>query len=161
MEKGISMRMAALVLVVLCFFSESFGAHDDSKKEVQRVFNHFIAAFNNLDWDVFRKTLADDVSVFNPDIAEVPSVNRLDGRRQVEAGFKSVFAATREKASGPPYLHIVPKNVHIQMYGDSAIVTFEFERDGNSLGRRTLVFRRDSAGWKIVHIHASNVERRN
>jgi len=155
------MRMAVLVLIVLCSFCESVAAHDDSKKEVQQAFNHFIAAFNNLDWDVFRKTLADDVSVFNPDIAEVPSVNRLDGRRRVEAGFKSVFAATREKASGPPYLHIVPKNVHIQMYGDSAIVTFEFERDDNSLGRRTVVFHRDSAGWKIVHIHASNAGRRN
>jgi len=155
------MKMAALVLVVVCLFCESIAAYDDSKEEVEQAFKHFITAFNNLDWDAFRKTLADDVSVFNPDIAEAPSVNRLDGRQQVEAGFKSVFAATRGKASGPPYLHIVPKNVHIQTYDDSAIVTFEFERDGNSFGRRTLVFHRESAGWKIVHIHASNVAGRN
>jgi len=155
------MRMVALALVALCLSCGSISAYDDSDKEVEQAFNHFIAAFNNLDWDLFRKTLADDVSVFNPDIPETPSVNRLDGRELVEAGFKSVFAATREKTSGPPYLHIMPKNVHIQKYNDSAIVTFEFEREGNSLGRRTIIFHRESVGWKIVHIHASNVARRN
>ena len=155
------MKMAAVVLVVVCVLCESITAYDDSKEEVEQAFKHFITAFNNLDWDEFRKTLADDVTVFNPDIVEAQSVNRLDGRQQVEAGFKSVFAATREKASGPPYLHIVPKNVHIQTYTDSAIVTFEFERDGNSFGRRTIVFHREPAGWKTAHIHASNVTRRN
>jgi ketosteroid isomerase-like protein len=153
--------MVAAALVVLCLLCGSITAYNDSDKEVEQAFNHFIAAFNNLDWDLFRKTLADDVSVFNPDIAETSSVNRLDGRDLVEAGFKSVFAATREKNSGPPYLHIVPKNVRIQRYNDSAIVTFEFEREGNSFGRRTIVFHRESAGWKIVHIHASNVTQRN
>jgi ketosteroid isomerase-like protein len=104
--------------------------------------------------------LGDDVTVFNPDIPEAPSVDRLDGRQQVEAGFRAVFEATRRQASGPPYLHIVPRNVQIQMLGAAAIVTFEFDRGSESVGRRTFVFAREAGGWKIIHIHASNAARR-
>jgi len=36
------------------------------------------------------------------------------------------------------------------------LVTFEL-RNSERLGRRTLVFRRDGATWRIVHLHASNI----
>ncbi len=155
------MGRVVLILMVVCGVCQSSAAHDKSQKEVEAAFQRFLVAFNNLDWNAFRNALADDVTVFNPDIPEAPNLDRLDGRQQVEAGFKSVFAAARQNANGPPYLHITPRNVRIQMYGDSAILTFEFNRDNNSFGRRTLVFHRESAGWKIAHIHASNVVRRN
>ena len=155
------MRIMLLVLAVACFICEPVSANKDSQKEVKQAFESFIRAFNNLEWDAFRNTFADDITIFNPDIPEASGLGRLDGRQQVEASFKSVFAATLQQASGPPYLHIVPKNVRVQIYGDSAIVTFQFERDGFSFGRRTMVFHRESAGWRIVHIHASNVARRN
>ena len=153
------MKVTLVVLAVVCLICAPIAAHENSQKNVELAFNRFIAAFNNLDWDTFRSALADDVTVFNPDIPEAPSVDRLDGRSQVEEGFKAVFAASRRQSNGPPYLHIVPKNLRSQMLGESAIVTFEFDRDGNSFGRRTLVFHRGSHGWKIVHIHASNVVR--
>jgi hypothetical protein len=28
---------------------------------------------------------------------------------------------------------------------------------GSELGRRTLVFRREPPGWRLLHVHASNV----
>jgi hypothetical protein len=41
---------------------------------------------------------------------------------------------------------------------DVALVTFHLV-DGDTLNRRTLVFKRES-GWKIVHIRASNLTTR-
>lgn len=154
------MKVPLVALAILCLVYAPIAAHENPQKNVEMAFNRFIAAFDNLDWEAFRSALADDVTVFNPDIPEALSLERLDGRQQVEEGFKAVFAASRQQSSGPPYLHIVPKNVRIQMIGETAIVTFEFDRDGNSFGRRTFVFHRELHGWKIAHIHASNVGRR-
>jgi ketosteroid isomerase-like protein len=153
------MKLTLRALALVCVIGATVAAQESSQPDVERAFNRFIAAFNNLDWDSFRSALADDVTVFNPDIPEAPPLERLDGRQEVEEGFKQVFLASRKQSSGPPYLHIVPRNVRIQMLGEAAIVTFEFERDSNSFGRRTLVFHRGPHGWKIVHIHASNVVR--
>jgi len=153
------MTRTLTAIAVLCLTCPAIAAQQNSRKKVERTFNRFIVAFNNLDWDTFRSALADDVTLFNPDIPEAPNLGRLDGRQRVEESFKAVFAASRRQSNGPPYLHIVPKNVRVQMLGDSAIVTFEFDRDGNSFGRRTFVFHRGVHGWKIAHIHASNVVR--
>jgi ketosteroid isomerase-like protein len=153
--------LVLFVTMLIPLFSTSTDRAQDSvprsRKEVEEAFNGFISAFNNLEWDKFQTALADEITVFNPEIPEAPTVNRLDGKQAVEDSFKGVFAASRQQLKGPPYLHIVPKRVRIQMLVDTAIVTFEFDREGNSMGRRTLVFHREVNGWKIVHIHASNV----
>ena len=154
--------MKSSLIIVATFFLalNPIASPRDSRGDVDQAFNRFIVAFNNLDWDTFRAAFADDVTVFNPDIPEATTVGRLNGRAQVEGGFRSVFEATRKKASGPPYLHIVPEDVQMQMLGETAIVSFQFDREGNSIGRRTLVFHLEGRAWKIVHIHASNVTRR-
>ncbi len=127
-------------------------------QSVRAALTRFVDAFNNLDWDRFRAAFAPDASVFNPDIPEVTDLGRLDGRDVVEATFKAVFATAR-RGTGPPYLHIVPRNVRIQALPGVAVVTFEFDRGAGSRGRRTLVFERRGSEWKIIHLHASNVER--
>jgi ketosteroid isomerase-like protein len=147
-------------MAILCLVCNPVASRAEARKDVEQAFNRFIAAFNNLDWEQFRNAFADEVTVFNPDIPEVPSVSRLDGRQKVEEGFRSVFAASRKQGSGPPYLHIEPKGVRIQMLGRVAIVSFEFDREGDSLGRRTIVLQRKGRVWKIVHIHASNIIKR-
>jgi hypothetical protein len=43
------------------------------------------------------------------------------------------------------------------MLGDAtALVTFEL-RNGERVGRRTLVMRREAGLWLILHLHASNM----
>jgi len=94
---------------------------------------------------------------FNPNIPEAASLHRLDGRVEVENSFRKVFAASRvaSDAAGP---HIVPERTRVQQFGDTAVATFEFQRHGASFGRRSIVLSRRAAGWKIVHIHASNID---
>jgi ketosteroid isomerase-like protein len=154
------MKLLLLIFATICLLLNPTACPGDARKDVVQAFNRFITAFNNLDWNAFRDAFSDDVTVFNPDIAEAPSVGRLDGRQQVEDGFRAVFEATRRQASGPPYMHIAPKDIKIQMLGDTALVSFMFERDGNSIGRRTIAFHLEGRTWKIVHIHASNVVKR-
>jgi len=154
------MKSVLLLVMTVCLAVQSAMGRSDPRADVEQAFTRFIAAFNNLDWEGFRSAFAEDVTVFNPDIPEAPSIDRLDGRQQVEAGFQAVFDATRKQASGPPYLHIVPTNVRTQVAGNAAIITFEFDRGGGSVGRRTIVFVQVKRAWKIVHIHASNATRR-
>jgi ketosteroid isomerase-like protein len=109
----------------------------------------FVAAFNALDWEAFRASFDDEASLFNPDVAGVGSLHRLDGRAEIERSFHAFFGAP----SGPG---IVPEHVRVQQFADTAVVTFEFRRPGSSFGRRTVVLHRTERGWRIVHLHASN-----
>jgi ketosteroid isomerase-like protein len=151
-------HMTSALLLILAVSAAAPSGVRAPHAGVQQAFERFIVAFNNLDWDTFHSALSDDVTVFNPDIPEAPTVARIDGRASVEASFRAVFDASRKGSAGPPYLHISPRRVNIQMLGPSAaVVTFEFDRDGGSIGRRTIVFAEDATAWKIVHIHASNI----
>ena len=119
-------------------------------------FDAFITAFNALDWESFRACFADDASLFNPDIPGAISLHRLDGRSEIERSFRVVFGSppAGSAKSGP---NIVPDNIRIQRFGETAILTFEFKRPNHSFGRRTIIMNRRSGDWRIVHIHASNV----
>lgn len=41
--------------------------------------------------------------------------------------------------------------------GDLAVVTFHLDDRAGFVNRRSLVLRKEGAGWKIVHLHASEV----
>jgi ketosteroid isomerase-like protein len=148
-----------LALWILVLTSTALAQqHDNSSEEeiIQKTVGEFINAFNNLDWEHFRQYFADDATVFNPAIPEVTELHRLDGREKIETVFKSVFDEAR-KGKGPPYLHIRPENLKIQMLTNAAVVTFHFKRSGSSFGRRTFVWEKRNGKWLIVHLHASNV----
>jgi ketosteroid isomerase-like protein len=121
------------------------------------AFDHFIAAFNALDWETFRRCFADSASLFNPDIPDALSLHRMDGREDIERNFRAVFDASAAGTvnQGGPDIH--PENVRLQQFGETALVTFEFKRSERSIGRRTIVFNKLQGSWLIVHIHASNV----
>ena len=134
---------------MLCWTTVVAGSELDGRESPRAAFDHFIAAFNALDWGAFRACFADDATVFNPDIPEVPSLHRLDGRVEFERTFQAVFGAKHSPG-------IVPENVRVQPFQDAAIITFEFRRPGNSFGRRTIVLHYEGKRWLIVHLHASN-----
>ncbi len=57
----------------------------------------------------------------------------------------------------PPYMDIQPKDLRIQVFGNTAIATFHLGDRAGLLNRRTIVLNKTEAGWKIVHLHASEV----
>lgn len=120
---------------------------------IQGAVDAFIGAFNNLEWERFRRGFSDDATVFFP-FSQVP--RRASGRAEVEGVFKPFFDDLRKRRSGPPYQNLVPQEVLIQMLGDAAVVTFHL--GGNdSVSRRTLVFQKQKGKWLITHLNASNV----
>ena len=120
---------------------------------VQRAAEAFIVAFNNLDWEKFRRSFSDDATVFFP-FSQVP--RRANGRAEVEAVFKFFFDEVRKQKPNPPYQNIEPKDMKIQVLGDVAVVTFHLG-EGDPVGRRTVVFQKNKGAWLIVHLHASTV----
>jgi hypothetical protein len=154
------MRMLRLGLfAAMAFFCASCQtlANGPGDATPRAAFDQFIAAFNTLDWEAFRRCFADSASLFNPDIPDAISLHRMDGRKDIERNFRAVFdaagAGTDDKRS--PNIH--PENVRLQQFGDTVIITFEFKRSEHSTGRRTIVFNQLKGSWLIVHIHASNV----
>jgi len=128
------------------------GAADSA---VETALERFLAAFENLDWEGFRAAFDDDATAFFP-TPEPPQ--RFEGRAAVEAQFQRVFNALRTTApSGPPFQRLVPEELRIDQIGtDTAVATFHL-RNEQRLARRTIVFRRTARGWRIAHLHASNV----
>jgi ketosteroid isomerase-like protein len=129
------------------------AARIDELAEIARVVAAFLAAFAALDWEAFRRCFADEATVFFPSIDHP---QRAAGREQIEQVFHDVFERARAGAAGPPYLDLQPRDLSIRHTGDVALVTFHLN-DPGILCRRTLILQRMAAGWRIVHLHASNL----
>lgn len=123
------------------------------ESDVREALARFIRAFDNLEWDGFRLAFADDATVFYP--RAFPE--RANGRGEFEETFRTVFEQIRGGKTAAPYMDIQPKNMVIQMFGDTAIATFHLDDRPGFLNRRTIVLHKSAAGWKIVHLHASEV----
>jgi ketosteroid isomerase-like protein len=113
----------------------------------------FIQAFDNLDWDHFRAAFADDATVFYP--RQFP--HRANGRDEFERLFKDVFDGIRVGRTQAPYMDIQPRDLQLQMVGTVAIATFHLDDRPGFLNRRTIVLQKQPSGWKIIHLHASEV----
>jgi ketosteroid isomerase-like protein len=150
------MLRSVLLLPVLLFNVGLFAQTNvqaSAETEVRNTLRSFIDAFDNLDWDRFRQAFDDKATVFYP--RGFPE--RATGRAEFEAGFRKVFEQIRGNKTAAPYMDIQPKNFELQMFGDVAIATFHLDDRAGFLNRRTLVLAKTGAGWKIVHLHASEV----
>jgi ketosteroid isomerase-like protein len=128
-----------------------------AQPKVEDALANFVRAFDNLDWDTFRLAFSDDATVFYP--RAFPE--RANGRAEFEKTFKVVFDQIRSGKTKPPYMDIQPKDMKVQLFGDIAIATFHLDDRAGFLNRRTVVLRNTKTGWKIVHLHASEVARAN
>jgi len=123
------------------------------ESEIRAALAKFIRAFDNLDWEGFRLAFDDRATVFYP--RAVPE--RATGRAEFERTFKTVFEQIRDGRATAPYMDIQPKDMDIQMFGDIAIATFHLDDRPAFLNRRTIVLSKSATGWKIVHLHASEI----
>jgi len=121
--------------------------------EAQRAALEFLEAFDNLDWDKFRRAIAVDATMFMP----FPHMaRRLNGKDEILSAFRAFFDEVRQKADGPPYLKLQPADMKVQLIDNVAIVTFHLTSDA-TLSRRTIVFHRRNDRWLVAHWHASNI----
>jgi uncharacterized protein (TIGR02246 family) len=115
----------------------------------------FLRAFEDLDMQQFIACFADNATMFFP-MPEPPE--RAQGKQAIKQLFEHVFASIRSTAkSGPPFHHLAPEDLVIQMMpGQSAVVSFHL-RNSKRIARRTLVLTNTNGRWLILHLHASNV----
>jgi ketosteroid isomerase-like protein len=125
-----------------------------NESEVRKTLSDFIQVFDNLDWEKFRFAFADDATVFYP--RAFP--RRADGRADFEQTFKCVFEQIRAGRNKGPYMDLQARDLKIQIAGDVAIATFHLDDRPGFLNRRTIVLRKTDQGWKIIHLHASEVQ---
>ena len=146
--------IAAATLMAACVSSPGAGPQADAPTPAQAA-TAFLEAFNALDAERFDSFFADDATMFFPD-GPFPQ-QRVEGKAAVTAAFHQFFDLARER--GATRLGIRPQDLTAQEHGAFAVVTFHLRGNGN-IGRRSLVFRREPNGWRIVHFHASSLEAR-
>jgi uncharacterized protein (TIGR02246 family) len=134
--------------------SETANAADD-RAAIEAFTREFLRAFENLDMKQFIACFADDATVFFP-MPEPPE--RVHGKQAIQQRFERVFASIRSTAeSGPPFHHLAPEDLSIQlMAGGAAVVSFHL-RNEERIARRTFVLTKMNGQWLILHLHASNV----
>ena len=126
-------------------------AFASAEAEVRTAVAAFVSAFNALDQVRFDALWAEDATAFFP-YPPFP-IRRVDGRAAVLAQFKWFMDDRRTAGKSPS---VDPKDLRVQLAGpDAAIVTFHLGSDPQSAARRTLIYRREPGGWRIVHLHAS------
>ena len=131
-------------------------ASTDANSEVRAAVDTFLRAFEALDWPAFRACFAEGATVFHP---APPHLLRTDSPESFERAWAAVFERIRRNSgrTSPPYFTLAPKDLRIQRLSDRvALVTFHLPQ-GETIGRRTVILEKLEAGWKIVHIHASNL----
>ena len=144
-----------LVLISSSLLAQNKLTTDEA--DVGDALANFVHAFANLDWETFRLAFSDDATVFYP--RAFPE--RANGRAEFEKAFKIVFDKIRDGKTQAPYMNIQPKDMKVQLFGDIAIATFHLDDKAGFLNRRTIVLNKTKAGWKIVHLHASEIARTN
>ena len=139
---------------LLLFACTALPQNNHSETEIRQALNQFIQAFDNLDWDRFTASFAEDATMFQP--RNFP--RRAGNKAEIEAQFKQVFKIIRGAQVKPPYMDLQPRDLRIQVLTpDVAIATFHLDDRPGLLNRRTIVLQRFKDEWRIVHIHASEL----
>jgi ketosteroid isomerase-like protein len=146
---GLARRLASAPLALLLLAN----APDGLDAAVAR----WLDAFNRLDWPAFRAAFAPDATVFHPSPAD--GAGRRVEPADLDRAWLAVLASLKARSgrNAPPYLSIMPRDLRVdRLSADAALVTFHLGADPWP-GRRTVVWRRDAIGWRIVHLHASRL----
>ncbi len=140
-----------LLLNGILFKPSLVSAQKRDSIAVWKAAEKFVYAFNHFQWDSFRKSFAEDASIFFP---EWDLAARISGKENIEKKWLQLFP---EFVNNPDNykLGISPKNILVQVYGQTAVMTFHLGDGFSRLARRTIVWRKRKGVWKIVHLHAS------
>lgn len=146
-------RLSLMILLLLMNFSVK-AQHKDSIAVIKSV-NNFVTAFNNFNWTAFRESFTDDATIFYPYWNQA---SRIQGKQEIEKAWLTIFPEFVDTKNSRK-LQISPKNINLQLYQQTAIVTFHLRDGVNTLSRRTLIMVKKKQSWKIAHLHASNLSK--
>ena len=141
--------------LVIFFVSLTFQskAQVSDSIAVKLLVERFLQSFNALQWKPFRKSFADDATIFFP---EWEQASRRVGRQEIEKTWLELFPEFKDSTSTLK-LGITPRDIRIQLFDQTAVVTFHLGNGEKYLSRRTLVMVKRKKEWRIAHLHASTL----
>ncbi len=144
-------RLSLIILSLLINFSVT--AQQKDSVAVMKSVNNFVTAFNHFNWATFRESFTDDATMFHPYWNQA---RRIQGRQEIETAWLTIFPEFVDTTNSRK-LQISPKDINLQFFRQTAIVTFHLGDGVNTLSRRTLIMAKKKRSWKIAHLHASNL----
>jgi hypothetical protein len=123
----------------------------EEPREIQAAVDNFLRVFDDLDWESFVACWSSDPTAFYPG-----DTVRLDGRAAVLTRFRSMFDQIPLRSAGPPFLHLKPRDLRVDRYGDAVLATFTLSDTHGPIPLRSLLFVREAGAWKLAHVHATN-----
>lgn len=121
--------------------------------ELEAVWRRFLDGVETGDGAAIDACLADDVTMVVPFMT---MRDGLRGRQAVLDAFARMQAATGPGPGGRS-LRITIERMDAKPLAEGVCLVESVLRFGNELGRRSVVLRREAGGWRIVHLHGSNV----
>lgn len=120
------------------------------------VLRAFLVAFENCDLPLMETFFASDATYFDRFPRGAQKAGDFLRGRGMPPGMRELAVSLPRAGGRPPYHSVEPRDLLVQSEKSVAICTFHL-KGGETLGRRTVVLSRRRTGWKIIHIHASNV----
>lgn len=147
-------KFVVLISSLFLFYNYSFSQFNlfgnkykrDSLTVISRV-NGFLYAFANYKWDEFRGFFLDEATMFHPG---QENDKRLSGKTEIDTAMLPEFTVSPNEKP----LDINPKDIRVQVYKKTAIVSFHLE-DKERLSRYSIIWNKRNGAWKIFHMHAS------
>jgi len=135
-----------------------------AEDEIRAALMAFLKAFADCDLPRMEAAFASDANCFDRTVMSARGAPglRLDDWRRIAGmppGMRKLAQSLPATQPGPPYQTLEPLDLLIQASADMAVCTFHLVSP-HVLCRRTIVMARRSGLWKIIHIHASNVDDR-
>lgn len=122
--------------------------------EVEAVWRRFLDGVERGDVALIAGCLADEVTMYLPFITQRDT---LRGPQEVLAAFARMYQATAGAAVQPRALRISIERFDWRPLGEDVCLVESLLRFGSEFGRRSVVFRRQADGWRLLHLHGSNV----
>jgi hypothetical protein len=79
------------------------------------------------------------------------------GRPAVVERFQRMFQQLAARMPGPPYVRFKTEEFAWQVLDARHAAIYAMLTVDGRIGRRTLIYRREPQGWRILHLHASNL----
>lgn len=130
----------------------------DPTPALRAVLQMFLDAIDRGDATALAPLWAADATMYFP-FANSPAP--FHGRDAILARFERMFADLRARVSaGPPYVGFRVLAFECTPLDPRHVLACATLAFGRELGRRTIVFRREPADWRLLHVHASNMANR-
>lgn len=115
----------------------------------------FLDAIDRGDLAALAPLWAADATMYFP-FANSPAP--FHGREAILARFERMFADLRARnPAGPPYVGFRVLAFECTPLDERHVLACATLAFGRELGRRTIVFRHEASGWRLLHVHASNM----